>query len=63
MVSYLETIFLLITILPNRNFCDDGNVLDLCCPRLLPLTHVAVEHMKCGSRHGRTNLNEIVTPD
>lgn len=39
-------IFLLITALSDREFCDVGNALCLCCPMLLPLAtcgHAALE--------------------
>lgn len=38
--------------LPNRTFCDDGNVLYLCCPRSQPLATCAIEYLKC------TNMTE-----
>lgn len=33
------------TVLSNRTFCSDENVLYLCCPKLQP--HVAREHWRC----------------
>lgn len=39
--------------LPQRAFCNDGNVLDLCCPIWAPMS---TEHLKCGSCNWSTEL-------
>lgn len=62
LVSYLEAIFLLITILSNGSSCD-GSTLYLSWPGLWPLAHGAVVHLKWCACDGRITLNEIVTCD
>lgn len=56
-VSYLETGFLLITVLSRSNFCDDRNFLGLCSSVQLSLATCAMDHLKCSQRNGRTSLN------
>lgn len=34
-------------VLPNRTFCNDGNILYLCHPVEKPLANAATEHLKC----------------
>ncbi|XP_077929015.1 coiled-coil domain-containing protein 13 isoform X2 [Halichoerus grypus] len=35
-------------VLPSRTFCDEGGVLELCCPMQWPLATCGLDHLKCG---------------